>query len=123
MVKRKGIPMRGEIWHINGDPQAGKEFKGAHYYLILSESELNDAFKTAICVPITSAGAFSRSLGVTVVLDGSSTDTGKITGVILPFGVRSLDLKARGATYAATAESHIIDEVTAILIDIIDPQG
>lgn len=123
MVKRKGIPKRGEIWHINGDPQAGKEFKGAHYYLILSASELNDAFDTAICAPISSAGAFARSQGVTVVLDGSSTDNGKITGVILPFGVRSLDLKARNATYAATAEPHIVDEVISILIDIIDPQG
>lgn len=73
-------------------------------------------------MPITSAGAFARSEGVTVVIDGSSTDTGKVTGVALPFAIRTLDLKARKATYAATAELHIVDEVTALMIDIIDPQ-
>lgn len=122
MVKRRTTPARGEIWHINGDPQAGKEFKGAHYYAVISAGELNAAFQTAICVPITSAGVFARSEGVTVVIDGSSTDTGKITGVALPFAVRALDLKARGAQYAATLEPHVMDEITALLIDIIDPQ-
>lgn len=122
MIKRRNTPARGEIWHVNGDPQAGKEFKGPHYYLVISAFELNAAFQTAICIPITSAGAFSRSEGVTVVIDGSSTDTGAVTGVALPFAVRSLDLKSRGAVYVATAGQHIIDEVTALLIDIIDPQ-
>ncbi|MGL5385776.1 MAG: type II toxin-antitoxin system PemK/MazF family toxin [Serratia sp. (in: enterobacteria)] len=122
MIKRRTSPARGEIWHVNGDPQAGREFKGAHYYLVISEHAINTAFSTAICVPITSAGAFARSEGVTVVIDGSSTDTGKVTGVALPFAIRALDLKAREATYAATAEPHIVDEVTALMIDIIDPQ-
>ncbi|MJS61858.1 type II toxin-antitoxin system PemK/MazF family toxin [Salmonella enterica subsp. enterica] len=122
MIKRRTTPARGEIWHVNGDPQTGKEFKGAHYYAVISALELNAAFQTALCVPITSAGAFSRSEGVTVVIDGSSTDTGKITGVALPFAVRALDLKARGASYAATIEPHVMDEITALLIDIIDPQ-
>ncbi|EBW2268523.1 type II toxin-antitoxin system PemK/MazF family toxin [Salmonella enterica] len=122
MVKRRTIPARGEIWHIDGDPQAGKEFKGPHYYLVISDQRLNEVFSTAICVPITSAGSFSRSEGVTVVIDGRSTDTGKITGVALPFAVRSLDLKARSATYAATVESFIIDEVASLLIDIIEPK-
>lgn len=122
MITRRTSPARGEIWHVNGDPQAGREFKGVHYYLVISEHAINTAFSTAICVPITSAGAFARSEGVTVVIDGSSTDTGKVTGVALPFAIRALDLKARGATYAATAEPHIVDEVTALMIDIIDPQ-
>ena len=123
MVRRRnGIPERGEIWHVNADPQAGKEFKGPHYYLVISAQPLNQAFATSICIPVTSAGAFSRSKGVTVVIDGGSTDTGKITGVALPFAIRALDLNALGATYAAKVETRVLDEVTSLLIDIIDPQ-
>lgn len=36
MIKRRTSPARGEIWHVNGDPQAGHEFKGAHYHLVIS---------------------------------------------------------------------------------------
>lgn len=121
MVKRKNAPARGEIWHINGDPQAGSELKGAHYYLVVTPEAMNATFRNAICAPITSGGERARVEGLTVTLDGSSTDTGKITGVILPF-LRSFDLVARGATYAATVEPHVMDEFTSIIIDIIDPQ-
>ncbi|KYT79695.1 growth inhibitor PemK [Escherichia coli] len=91
-------------------------------YLVISAQPLNQAFGTSICIPVTSADAFSRSKGVTVVIDGGSTDTGKITGVALPFAIRSLDLNALGATYAAKVETRVLDEVTSLLIDIIDPQ-
>lgn len=45
-----------------------------------------------------------------------------ITGVALCYQVRSLDLIERQAKYAATAESSIVDEVLAKVIDILDPQ-
>lgn len=122
MIKRRTIPARGEIWHANGDPQAGREFQGAHYYLVISALALNQAFGTAICVPITSAGAFSRSQGVTVVIDGSSTDNGLVTGVATPFALRAMDLSARGAKHISTAEPHIMDEITTMLIELVDPQ-
>ncbi|HAO7367581.1 TPA: hypothetical protein IRA74_002858 [Escherichia coli] len=57
-----------------------------------------------------------------MVIDGGSTDTGKITGVALPFAIRALDLNSRGATYAAKVETHVLDEVISLLIDIIVPQ-
>ncbi|EJG7542751.1 TPA: hypothetical protein L7414_003298 [Escherichia coli] len=57
-----------------------------------------------------------------MIIDGGSFDTGKITRVALPFAIRALNLNARGATYAAKVETHVLDEVTSLLIDIIDPQ-
>lgn len=121
MVTRKK-PARGQIWHVNGDPQAGHEFKGPHYYIVITEAELNAAFSTALCVPVTSTGAYARLEGVTVVIDGNSTDNGKVTGVALPFSIRSLDLIARGGAYMAMVEPCIMDEITNMIIDLIDPQ-
>lgn len=121
MVRRKNVPGKGEIWHVNGDPVSGREFKGAHYYLVISELALNQKLGTAICIPITSGGGLARSEAVTVYLDGSSTDTGKVTGVALCYQIRSLDLCERKASYVAQAESNIVDEILAKVIDILDP--
>ncbi|MDO9664946.1 type II toxin-antitoxin system PemK/MazF family toxin [Glaesserella parasuis] len=64
----------------------------------------------------------ARSQNITVVLDGSSTESGKVTGVILCHQVRALDLKERQAKYATKAEDYLIDEVIMKLVDLIDPQ-
>lgn len=64
----------------------------------------------------------ARSQNITVVLDGSSTESGKVTGVILCRQVRALDLKERQAKYATKAEDYLIDEVIMKLVDLIDPQ-
>lgn len=64
----------------------------------------------------------ARSQNITVVLDGSSTESGKVTGVILCHQVRALGLKERQAKYATKAEDYLIDEVIMKLVDLIDPQ-
>ncbi|EGT5675413.1 type II toxin-antitoxin system PemK/MazF family toxin [Cronobacter dublinensis subsp. dublinensis] len=121
MVTRRA-PDKGQIWHIDGDPVEGREFRGPHYYLVISPGELIKALGTAVCVPVTSGGGASRSKGVTVYLDGNSTDTGKVTGVALCYQLRSLDLAARNATYACTVEEHILDEIISLVVDLIDPR-
>jgi mRNA interferase ChpB len=122
MAPKRRIPSKGEIWHVDGDPVSGREFKGAHYYLVISEQALVAKLGTAICVPITSGGGLARSASVTVYLDGNSTNTGKITGVALCYQVRAMDLAMRGASYAAKAEAHIVNEVLGLVVDLIDPQ-
>ncbi|PHM23788.1 type II toxin-antitoxin system PemK/MazF family toxin [Xenorhabdus ehlersii] len=122
MVRKRNVPGKGEIWHTNGDPVSGREFRGTHYYLVISEFALNQKLGTALCVPITSGGGLARSEAVTVYLDGSSTDTGKITGVVLCYQIRSLDLNERKATYSAQAEPSVVDEILSKVIDILDPQ-
>ncbi|KGT86868.1 growth inhibitor PemK [Erwinia typographi] len=121
MVTRR-VPQKGEIWHINGDPVEGREFRGPHYYLVISPRELVAALGTAVCIPVTSGGAAGRSRAVTVYLDGDSTDTGNVTGVALCYQLRSLDLSARRATYAAKVEPHIMDEILSVVVDLIDPR-
>ncbi|MDE9544123.1 type II toxin-antitoxin system PemK/MazF family toxin [Xenorhabdus bovienii] len=117
----KKIPTKGQIWHTNGDPTSGREFKGSHYYLVISDEKLNKPLGTAIAVPITSAGKLARSSGVTVILDGASTDKGIVTGCVLCHQLRTLDLEARNASYSSSVTPEILDEVIGKIIDIIDP--
>lgn len=121
MASRRN-PGRGEIWHVNGDPVEGHEFKGAHYYLVLSERELVAAMGTAMCIPVTSGGALARSKSTTVYIGGNSTDTGKVTGVALCHQIRALDLVARKGTYFCEAESSLVDEIIMMVIDLLDPK-
>ncbi|MBA8563183.1 type II toxin-antitoxin system PemK/MazF family toxin [Citrobacter portucalensis] len=122
MAQGRKTPAKGEIWHVNGDPVEGHEFKGAHYYLVVSDRNLVSALGTAVCVPITSGGASARSHAVTVYLDGDSTDTGRVTGVVLCYQLRALDLVARKASYTARVAPHIMDEILGMVVDLIDPQ-
>ncbi|EOS93549.1 type II toxin-antitoxin system PemK/MazF family toxin [Erwinia tracheiphila] len=121
MVTRR-VPQKGEIWHVNGDPVEGREFRGPHYYLVISPRELVAALGTAVCIPVTSGGGAARSQAVTVCLDGNSTDNGRVTGVALCYQLRSLDLTARKASYAARVAPHIMDEIISMVIDLIDPR-
>ncbi|EBB2279815.1 type II toxin-antitoxin system PemK/MazF family toxin [Salmonella enterica] len=121
-MPRRRTPAKGEIWHVNGDPTEGHEFKGAHYYLVLSERDLVAAMGTAMCVPVTSGGAQARSKSTTVYIDGGCTDTGKITGVVLCHQIRALDLTARKAVYTCKADSRLVDEIVMMVIDLLDPR-
>ncbi|URL01010.1 type II toxin-antitoxin system PemK/MazF family toxin [Avibacterium sp. 20-126] len=116
------VPKKGEIWYVDPDPSLGRELRKPHYFIVISEQVLNKALGVAICCPISSGGKAARSQSVTVVLDGVSTKSGAVTGVILCHQIRSLDLNARNAKFATVAEPHLIDEVVMKLVDLIDPQ-
>ncbi|WP_338129455.1 hypothetical protein [Xenorhabdus bovienii] len=45
---------------------SGREFKGVHYYLVISEFALNQKLGTVLCVPIISGGGLARSEAITV---------------------------------------------------------
>lgn len=115
-------PRKGEVWLIDPDPLEGRELRGPHYYIVLTEEALNLALGVAICCPILTGANAARSRGVTVVVDGGSTLTGTVNGVVLCHQVRALDLTERRAKFITLAESHLIDEVVMTLVDIIDPQ-
>ncbi|EEB7406979.1 type II toxin-antitoxin system PemK/MazF family toxin [Salmonella enterica] len=121
-MPRRRTPAKGEIWHVNGDPTEGHEFRGAHYYLVLSERDLVAAMGTAMCVPVTSGGAQARSKSTTVYIDGGSTDKGKVTGVVLCHQIRALDLVARKAVYTCKADSNLVDEIVMMVVDLLDPR-
>ena len=120
MVMR--TPKKGEIWYIDPDPTKGNELRSPHYFIVITDELLNKALGTALCCPISTGGNAARSQSVTVTLDGNSTQSGKITGVILCHQLRALDLEERQAKFATKAEDYLIDEVIMKLVDLIAPQ-
>ncbi len=101
---------RGEIWHVDLNPTAGREQRGARYVLIVSPDSFNRISGTAIVVPITQGGMGSRMAGFAVSLSGAGTNA---TGAILCDQLRTLDLRARGGRRSEEVPGFILDEVLA----------
>jgi mRNA interferase ChpB len=118
MIKRY-IPQRGDVYWIDPNPVAGREMKNKPRFVVITPKEIN-ALGIAMTVPITSGGAFTRKMGLTVPIDGHDT-----TGVAVCNQVRSFDLEARvQAKTAARIESlsrSITNEIIDRVISVIDP--
>lgn len=108
---------KGDIVRVCLNPTEGKETQGDFRpCLVISPKAFNKLGLTLIA-PITQGGNFARTEGFAVPLIGSGTET---QGVVLVNGVKSLDLAARKTVKIEKAPQMIIDEVTAILMAIIE---
>ena len=116
------IPQKGDIWHFDPDPVFGRELKGKHYCIVVTDGELNAALGVAMCCPSSTVANQARSTGVTVTVTPMDTERGDIRGVVLCHQVQAVDLLARGATFETVAENTLIQEVVFKLINLIDPQ-
>lgn len=118
-MTRYHIPSRGDVYLINPNPQAGREMKDLHRFIIITPKEMNK-LGVAITVPVTSDGHFSRAKGLTVAITGHDT-----TGVAVCNQVRSFDIEQRvkmgAARYVETIDGPIIDEIVLKVISVIDP--
>jgi mRNA interferase MazF len=101
-------PDRGDIVWLNFDPQAGHEQAGRRPAVILSPALYNARSGFALCCPITSQ---AKGYPFEVVLP-----TGlPVKGVILADHVKSLDWRARRASYLGRLPDREITEVLAKL--------
>ena len=91
---RPNIPAAGEIWWLDMQPSAGKEQRGRHAGLILSDFRFNMATGFAFIAPITTSGNASRLNGFAIQLIGAGT---LVTGVIQVDQVKSMDWRNRNA--------------------------
>ena len=107
---------RGDIYHVDLNPIAGREQAGARFVLIVSPAEFN-ALGTPLVCPITQGGNFARHAGFAVSLSGAGTRT---AGVVLCNQARVLDLQARQARFVERVPDFIVDEVRARLATLID---
>jgi len=118
-MSRHRIPQRGDIYLINPNPQAGREMKDLHRFIVITPKEINK-LGLSMTVPITSGGAFSRTNGLTVPIMGYHT-----TGVAICNQVRSFDIEERvrtkTANYVETVDKNLIDEIVNRVISVIDP--
>ena len=107
---------RGDVYHVDLDPIAGREQSGARFVLIVSPAEFN-ALGTPLVCPITQGGNFARHAGFAVSLSGAGTRTG---GVVLCNQPRVVDLQARQARFIERVPDFIMQEVLARLATLID---
>jgi mRNA-degrading endonuclease toxin of MazEF toxin-antitoxin module len=107
---------RGEIWHCDLSPAAGREQKGPHYVLIVSPRAFNKGGVPLVC-PITTVGNSSRMRGFAVNLSGAGTG---VTGVIQVDQLSALDMSARhGRASGEAVPDFIMDEVLAKLATLV----
>lgn len=99
---------QGDIIHLQFDPQAGREMKGKHYALVLSNDTFNKS-ELALVAPITQ-GTYHREGGFTTSLMGTGTET---IGVVVANASKILDLRARKAAFKERCPEYILDEVHA----------
>lgn len=107
---------RGDIYHVNLNPIAGREQAGKRYVIVVSPRSFNRLGTPLVC-PITLGGNFARHQGFAVTLGGTGT---LAQGVILCNQPRTLDLNARGATFIERVPDVIIEEVIAKLSTLLE---
>jgi len=100
-------PKRGDIYHLNFTPAAGKDMIGEHFAFVVSPEGYN-ARGLAYVAPITTGGNLARSEGLSVSLMGAGTRT---TGVIDLTQIRAVDLTARKAKYVEATPPYVQGEV------------
>lgn len=102
------VPNRGDFIWLAFDPQAGREQAGHRPALVLSPQPYNRVVGLALVCPITSQ---VKGYPYEVALP----DGLKLQGVVLADQLRSLDWRARSATYIGQAPDSVIHEIQAKL--------
>lgn len=108
---RPNIPAPGEIWWLDMQPSAGKEQRGRHAGLILSDYRFNLASGFAFIAPITTTGNASRGGGFAVSLSGAGTG---VTGVIQIDQIKSMDWRNR---HAEKSRDRVPDDIMAEVLE------
>ncbi len=108
---------RGDIWHMDLDPTAGREQQGKRFVFIVSPRKFNQVTQAPVVLPITTGGDFARSKGFAVSLTGAGT---RAVGVIRCDQPRAVDLKARGGKLIERAPDFITQDVMARLATIFE---
>jgi mRNA interferase MazF len=97
-------PSRGDVVWISFDPQAGHEQAGHRPALVVSPAAYNEKVGLALLCPITRQ-AKGYPFEVPLPADAS------VKGVVLADQVKSLDWRARRATFRGHAPDEVVEEV------------
>lgn len=114
---RQGTAERGDIYLLDLNPTKGREQQGQRPVLVISPLEFNRLGGVVWVCPITQGGQGSREHGFTVSLMACGTET---QGVVLCHQPRTVDFRARGATFKEKAPADVVDEVLARVRAVLD---
>ena len=112
MSTAKYIPDRGDIIWINLNPVIGHEQSGHRPVLVVSNIVMAKAIGLAIVVPITSK---VKNMPFEVPINGKT-----IKGAVLPFQLRTVDIKVREVRYIEKASRDTLELVCDSLNNIIN---
>ena len=108
-------PDRGDIVWLRFNPQAGHEQAGRRPALVISPKAYNRKVGLALFCPITSqVKGYPFEVNLPKGL--------KATGAVLCDQIKSLDWRARKATMLRPAPDDVIDEATAKILALVDPE-
>lgn len=115
------VPRRGEVYSLDPNPTLGKEMRGRHYWLVLTEEAVN-RHGMVVAVVINTVAEGMRKAGLAV-----QVSAGSVNGVAVINQVRSFDFRARdqeggGVTYEGTADAAIVADIAARVASLIDPE-
>ncbi len=102
------IPDAGDLIYLNFDPQTGREQAGARPALVISAATYNEKSSLALVCPVTSK---VKNYPFEVPLP----DGFKVTGVVLADQLKSLDWRARKASFLASSPRPVLDTVRKYL--------
>lgn len=112
MSQKEYVPERGDIIWITLNPQAGHEQAGRRPALVISPAAYNRKVGLAIFCPITS---HVKGYPFEVLIPAGH----KAAGVILSDQVKSLDWRARQATFMDKVPESVMKEVLKKLSTLI----
>ena len=98
----------GDIIHLNFDPAAGQEMKGAHFALVLSIRSFNQSGLVVACHITQGAQSNARTAGFAVSLMACGTET---QGIVLCHQTKTLDWRARGASRRESVPDDVLQDV------------
>ena len=104
------VPEKGDFITLSFDPQAGHEQKGRRPALIISNHLFNQATGLAIACPLTNT---DRKIPFHLPVPTTSS----LTGFVMVEQVKSIDYRARNASFVGKAPSAFVDDVIA-LVDV-----
>lgn len=109
------VPERGDVVWLEFNPQAGSEQAGHRPALVISPRSYNRRVGLALVCPIT-----SRVKGYPFEVE--LPEGLEARGAILCDQIKSLDWRARHATRLGSVPDMIMQEVTARILALVDPE-
>lgn len=92
------VPERQDIIWIDCNPQAGREMRDVHPFLVLSPREFNERTSLVLGLPMTTA-AYNADNPFAVVAGTATGRKSGATGYVLCHQPKSFDWRARAASH------------------------
>jgi mRNA interferase MazF len=112
------IPNRGDVIHTDFSPSAGTEMALKHFAVVLTPKSYHEKTGRAIVCPVTSKlKDFPFNFAIPALPPRLPEK-----GAVLADQVRTLDLRARGSTYAGHLDDSALREIVDLLFALLDDQ-